>query len=67
MKKYRSEALHIQEPPESEIERLSTKVKAKKKAANMPSKIGRMGIPPFLKNTRLISYRGSPLVFFYFL
>lgn len=40
-----SEALHIQLPPDNSIARLSINVKAKKKAAQIPKKIGRK-FPP---------------------
>lgn len=46
MKKKRSEALHTQLPPANSIDRLKTKVNEKNKAANSPSKIGRMFSPP---------------------
>ncbi|WP_404596115.1 hypothetical protein [Paenibacillus sp. RC82] len=47
--RYRKEALHIQLPPDSSIDRLRTKVKAKKKAANTPSQIDRKTFTLFFK------------------
>jgi hypothetical protein len=40
MKMYRREALQIQLPPDNSIDALRTNVKAKKKAAQIPKKIG---------------------------
>jgi hypothetical protein len=40
--RYRNEALQIQLPPDSSIDRFRTNVKAKKKAANTPNQIERI-------------------------
>src|SRR5699024_11432156 len=47
MKIYRNEALQIQLPPSRSIERFNTNVKAKKNAATIPNKIGRILTPHF--------------------
>jgi len=41
MKKYRKDELHNQLPPDSSIERFSTKVNAKKKEEQTPRRIAR--------------------------